>query len=138
MRAWTVVAELESRIVGFAELCDGGLLDMLFVHPDARGRGVVRALVSAVLDHARQAGVSRVLTHASRPARPVFESLGFGVDREDPDNRVRDVRVPNCDMRIVLSEGDAQPIFGARHVVSSHGSGVAEKPMNPSRRDRST
>lgn len=132
------MAELEGRAVGFADLCDGGLLDMLFVDPDARGRGVARALVSAVLDHARQARMSRIVTHASRPARPVFESLGFVADQENPDNRVRDVRVPNCDMRIDLSEGDEQPISGGRHVVSSHASGPAEEPPCPRRRDRST
>lgn len=76
---------------------------MLFVDPDARGRGVARALVSAVLDHARQARMFRIVTHASRPARPVFESLGFVADQENPNSRVRDVVVPNCDMRIDLS-----------------------------------
>ncbi|MCT1601411.1 GNAT family N-acetyltransferase [Kocuria sp. p3-SID1433] len=132
------MAELEGRVVGFADLCDGGLLDMLFVHPDARGRGVARAFVSAVFDHARQARMSRIDTHASRPARPVFESLGFVVDQENPDNRVRDVRVPNCDMPIDLSEGDEQPISGGRHVVSSYASRPAEEPPSPRRRDRST
>lgn len=122
-QAWTVVAELEGRVVGFADLCDGGLLDMLFVHPDADGRGAARALVSAVLDHARQIGLSRVVAHASRPARPVFEGLGFAVVRENPENRVRGVCVPNCDMQIDLSEGDGRSNSSARHLVTSHVSG---------------
>lgn len=101
-QAWTVVAELDGRVVGFCDLADDGLLDMLFVHPDAGGRGVARALVTAVLDHARQVGVARVVTHASRAARPAFEKFGFVVDAENSENMVRGVLVPNFDMHIDL------------------------------------
>lgn len=105
-QAWTVVAELEVRVVGFSDLVDEHLLDMLFVHPDAGGRGVARALVSAVLDRAAGRGVSRVVTHASRAARPALESFGFVVVQENPDNLVRGVVVPNCEMRLRIPQGD--------------------------------
>lgn len=101
-KAWTVVAELDDRVVGFSDLAVGGLLDMLFVHPDAGGQGVARALVAAVLDHAREMGLRRVTTHASRAARPAFVRFGFVVDEENLRNMVRGVCVPNYEMHIDL------------------------------------
>ena len=83
-------------------LTDDGVLDMLFVHPDAGGQGVARMLVEAVLGEARRRGLARVSTHASRTARPAFERLGFVVDRENVDNTTRGVRVPNFDMHLDL------------------------------------
>ena len=56
----------------------------------------------AVLGEARRRGLTRVVTHASRTARPAFERLGFVVDRENPDNTTRGVRVPNFDMHLDL------------------------------------
>ena len=100
--AWTVVAVEGDRVVGFSDLTDDGVLDMLFVHPDAGGQGVARMLVEAVLAEARRRGLARVATHASRTARPAFERLGFVVDRENVDNTTRGVRVPNFDMHLDL------------------------------------
>ncbi|MHA6523314.1 GNAT family N-acetyltransferase [Tessaracoccus sp. G1721] len=100
--AWTMVAVAGERVVGFSDLTDDGVLDMLFVHPDAGGQGVARMLVEAVLDEARRRGLTRVVTHASRTARPAFERFGFVVDRENPDNLTRGVRVPNFDMHLDL------------------------------------
>ena len=98
--AWAVVAVEGDRVVGFSDLTDDGVLDMLFVHPDVGGQGVARLLVEAVLGEARRRGLTRVVTHASRTARPAFERLGFVIDRENPDNWTRGVRVPNFDMQL--------------------------------------
>ena len=100
--AWTLVAVDGDRVVGLSDLTDDGVLDMMFVHPDAGGRGVGRQLVEAVLGEARRRGLTRVATHASRTARPAFERLGFVIDRENPDNWTRGVRVPNFDMHLDL------------------------------------
>ncbi|GAA3882774.1 GNAT family N-acetyltransferase [Tessaracoccus defluvii] len=100
--AWTLVAVDGDRVVGFSDLTDDGVLDMLFVHPDVGGQGVARLLVEAVLGEARRRGLTRVVTHASRTARPAFERLGFVIDRENPDNWTRGVRVPNFDMHLDL------------------------------------
>ena len=103
-RAWTIVAEQGGDVVGFADLTDDAELDMLFVHPDASRRGVARALVTAVLNEARRRGLNRVTTRASRAARPAFQRFGFVVDRENLDNTVRGVTVPNVDMHIDLAK----------------------------------
>lgn len=100
--AHTVVAVLDGRVVGFSDVTDDGLLDMLFVHSDAGGRGVARALVEAVVVRARELGLSELHTHASRTARPVFERFGFEVRRANDQNWIRGENLPNYDMRRTL------------------------------------
>jgi putative acetyltransferase len=97
----TVVA-IDGRVVGFSDVTDNGLVDMLFVHPDAGGRGVARALVGAVVSKARELGLTQLHTHASRTARPVFERVGFVVDRTNAENWIRGQNLPNYDMHLDL------------------------------------
>ena len=50
----------------------------MFTEPHARGRGVARAVLNALLDFAREAGgVGRVWLRASEIGRPVYLSAGF-------------------------------------------------------------
>lgn len=110
--AWTVVAVVDGRVVGFSDLTADGVLDMLYVHPDAGGRGVARALIETVLDEAREHGASRATRPSPHLPHPPFARLGFTLDAENPSNRVRGVVVPNCDMSIEL-HGAVRP--GPRH-----------------------
>ena len=84
------VAESEGRVVGSGgiSLYDNppgpGLTTReayvmsMFTEPDARGRGVARAVLAALLDFAREAGgVGRVWLRASEMGRPVYERSGF-------------------------------------------------------------
>lgn len=61
---------------------DGENLEMLFLHPDACGRGLGRALV----DHAEaEAPLRRVDVNEQNPAaRGFYERLGFGVTGRSP------------------------------------------------------
>jgi GNAT superfamily N-acetyltransferase len=50
----------------------------MFTEPDARGRGVARAVLEAMLDFARAAGgVGRVWLRATEMGRPVYVRAGF-------------------------------------------------------------
>ena len=49
----------------------------VFVEPEARGRGVARAIAVAAIAAARAAGHPRIALHASDAGRPLYESLGF-------------------------------------------------------------
>lgn len=73
----TWVAELEGRIAGFSDLERDGHVDMLYVHPDFKRRGVARALLEHIEETARTAGLHRLYTEASITARPVFEAMAF-------------------------------------------------------------
>lgn len=104
LAAYTVVAAIDGRVVGFSDVTDDGLLDMLFVHPDAGGNGVARALVGAVVSTARELGLARIHTHASRTAMPAFGRFGFEVERANPDNWIRGENLPNYDMYLKLDQ----------------------------------
>lgn len=72
---------------------DEAHIRMLGVAPDARGRGVARAMLDAAFDVARVAGRSRMTlntTQRMRAARAMYESLGFErlPDRVFPDGFV--------------------------------------------------
>lgn len=101
-QAHTFVAVVDGAVAGFADVTDAGLVDMLFVHPDHTGRGVARLLLTAVIDTARTRGLTRLHTHASRTARPVFERLGFITDRLNDSNWIRGQNLPNYDLHLDL------------------------------------
>ena len=75
----TFVAEVAGEIAGFSDLEPDGHIDMMFVHADHQGRGVARALLDHIHDHANRHGIDRLFTEASITARPFFERNGFEV-----------------------------------------------------------
>ncbi|HEY7398661.1 MAG TPA: GNAT family N-acetyltransferase [Gaiellaceae bacterium] len=75
------VAVIDGRVVGtsYAAFGDAGV--NLFggaVLPDARGRGVYRALVQARWEAAAARGTPALTVQAGRMSRPICERLGFG------------------------------------------------------------
>ncbi len=105
--ATILVATAEGGILGSATLEMGERIDdddpplapdeahirMLGVHPDARGRGIGRALIDACFDRARSAGRTRMTLHTTTrmtAARRMYESMGFErlPDRTFPDGFV--------------------------------------------------
>ena len=105
--ATILVALDDGRIVGSASLELGERIDdddpplapdeahirMLGVHPEARGRGVARALMEACFARARAAGRTRMTlytTHRMRAAQAMYEGMGFErlADRVFPDGFV--------------------------------------------------
>ena len=95
---WTLVAEENGEVVGFAELEGDGHLDMLYVRGDTVGKGVGRRLYEAVERKARSQGLDRIFTEASVTARPFFERRGFRVRREQTVLR-RGTKLTNFVMR---------------------------------------
>jgi GNAT superfamily N-acetyltransferase len=84
----TLVAEVDGRIVGFAELTEEGHIEMLFCHKDHQGKGVGSALLAGLERTARDRGLARLSTEASLTARPFFEARGFQVEaRQEVERR---------------------------------------------------
>lgn len=73
----TWVAEMEGSVAGFTDLEADGHLDMMYVHPRCKGRGVATSLLNAAEQHAREAGLSKIYCEVSITARPFFEAQGY-------------------------------------------------------------
>jgi GNAT superfamily N-acetyltransferase len=54
----------------------------MYTEPAYRRQGVASELVRAMVDWSRRRGFARVLLHASRFGRPVYERLGFEASSE--------------------------------------------------------
>lgn len=80
-RRTTLVAEHARRVVGVVDVDPQGLIDVLFVDPEAGRRGVAGRLLEAITAEALLLGAHELRTHASLTARPVFERAGFSVVR---------------------------------------------------------
>jgi GNAT superfamily N-acetyltransferase len=78
-RRRTAVAEEEGRVLGFTTL-DGvppvGALGMMFVEPDALGRGIGRLLFEHTMTKARRLGFLRLTIDADPNAEPFYLAMG--------------------------------------------------------------
>jgi GNAT superfamily N-acetyltransferase len=78
-RRRATVAQRDGRILGFATLegeAPEGILGMMFVDPDAIGRGIGRLLFEHVIATARKLGFVRVTIHADPNAEPFYQAMG--------------------------------------------------------------
>ena len=76
----TRLASIGGRVVGFVSLlatADDVELEDLFVDPDSMRRGIGRALVDDVAEHARRAGATRLAVDANDHARLFYAKAGF-------------------------------------------------------------
>lgn len=80
---YTIVAESDRVIAGFASYTDAGYLDFLFTHPNFARRGVATNLYHCFESAVIALGVRTVTTHASLAARPFFDRQGFQLDAEE-------------------------------------------------------
>lgn len=69
-------------LLGFASMAMGGYFDVLFVHHNWQGRGVAKALATALEQWAKNKGLVLVATDASITAKPFFERRGYLVVAE--------------------------------------------------------
>jgi len=74
---YTLVAEINGEIVGFANMDDTGYLDKLYVHKDFQRRGIATTLVRELEKGGRKAGITTFTTNASITAKPFFEKQGY-------------------------------------------------------------
>jgi GNAT superfamily N-acetyltransferase len=54
----------------------------VYTEPEHRRRGVARAIMAAVIDWSREHRVARVVLHASKEGRRLYDSLGFEASNE--------------------------------------------------------
>ncbi len=88
-RAW--IAEMDGRIVGSVFLVkktdEIAKLRLLYVEPDARGRGIGRRLVEECIAHARAVGYRRMelwTNDVLTAARKIYQAVGFKLVHSEP------------------------------------------------------
>ncbi|ODB34651.1 acetyltransferase [Pseudoalteromonas sp. BMB] len=77
-----LVAVLNGKIVGFADIQTDGLIDHFFCHAEHQGQGIGKALMLALLEHSKITNTTRLFSHVSKTAKPFFEHFGFQVIKE--------------------------------------------------------
>lgn len=97
INSYTVVAEHEGQLVGFANLETDGCIDMFYVGASHQGQGVGSLLFQALESEAKIRGLKRLYSDVSITARQFFFSKGFTVEREYSKN-VGTVTFPNTMM----------------------------------------
>ena len=86
------IAELNGQRVGCIMLTAGsyseGKLRVMFVSPEARGKGIGTLLIKAVLDKARTIGyktISLWTTNTQIAARELYKKIGFAIVSVNPN-----------------------------------------------------
>jgi putative acetyltransferase len=79
---YVLVAELNTRLVGFMTLDVYGHIDLAFVVPDLIGKGIARALYERVEAEALRLGIKMLDTEASYLAQRFFKRQGWSVVRQ--------------------------------------------------------
>jgi len=84
---FTIVAEKEGTIVGFASLTYKGYYDLLYVHKDCQRQGIAAALTNIIENEAVLHGISELTADVSITAKPFFEKRGYEVIRKQSVER---------------------------------------------------
>jgi putative acetyltransferase len=87
------------KVVGFLELDPDGHIDCLYVHPEAKRKGVASALIDHAMGANTEAGNRRMYVEASICAKTVFEKKGFVVVKEK-EVEIGSVKMINYNMEL--------------------------------------
>ncbi|QRG04945.1 GNAT family N-acetyltransferase [Xanthobacter dioxanivorans] len=104
----TLVALKDGAPAGFVALKDNTHIDLLYVHPDAAGAGVARALCDAAEALAKGRGAKAVTVDASDTALGFFQKRGYEAHRRNMVP-LADTWLGNTAMKKKLGDNDAVP-----------------------------
>ena len=77
---------------------DPARIRQMFTHPDWARRGVARAIFEKAREAAEREGFSQLVLTATLAGIPLYESLGFRIDRRYVDQLPNGVEVPVAEM----------------------------------------
>jgi len=79
----TLVALIDSELIGFASLRGASEIDMLYVDPRYARQGAASSLLDALTRLAAARGADALTSEVSDTARALFERLGFAAQRRN-------------------------------------------------------
>jgi GNAT superfamily N-acetyltransferase len=81
---YLVIATMEGCICGVGLVRTTGILNLCYTRPGFQGRGVGKAILSALEERARQWGLSELRLLSTTNARPFYERHGFILEKSEP------------------------------------------------------
>ena len=97
-QSYTIVAEINNTLVGFANLKADGYIDMLFVDANYQGQKVASTLLNHLEEKAKGLRFKQIYSDVSITARPFFTSRGFDI-QEEYDKKVGEIVFQNAIMK---------------------------------------
>ncbi|MEQ8517980.1 MAG: GNAT family N-acetyltransferase [Cytophagales bacterium] len=82
-KQFSLIAQLNNKILGFASLQNDNYVDFLYVHKDFLRNGIANVLYDNLKKESTEKGCQKMSSDVSKTARPFFESKGFKVVREN-------------------------------------------------------
>jgi putative acetyltransferase len=98
---YTLVADSNGIVAGFAELDDDGHIDCFYCHKNFQGQGIGRLLFDGIETEAQARNLTRLFLEASITAKVFFKKMGFTVDKKQIVT-IRGVDLINYRMEKVL------------------------------------
>lgn len=83
---YTIIAEMDEKIVGFGDIA-GDYLNRMYIHEDYQGKGIGSAITKELEDYAWKHGVKNIEVHASITAKSFFMHRGYKVIKEQQVTR---------------------------------------------------
>jgi putative acetyltransferase len=97
-QSYTIVAEINTNIVGFSNLNADGYIDMLFVDANYQGQKIASTLLGHLLEKAKLLKFERIYSDVSITARPFFISQGFDI-QEEYEKKIGEIVFQNAIMK---------------------------------------
>jgi len=79
LSTYSVVAEMDSIVVGFGNAASIGYLDCLYTHRDYQRIGVASLIADDIENYFYRNGIRSITTDASITAKPFFKNRGYTV-----------------------------------------------------------
>lgn len=76
------VAEMDNKVVGYADLQPDGLIGHFYVDHNHQKMGIAGALMQKIFQQGDKSKIRRFYSHVSITAKPFFERYGFKVIEE--------------------------------------------------------
>ena len=117
-----LVAEIDTKLVGFCSISDDGYIDFMFTHKDQQGKGIASEMLKQLELIVSEKKLKKVWAVVSITARPFFLNRGFKIT-ERFIKEVKGVKFDDCIMTKYLNQEEGNlKISNMKIRLITHGS----------------